>query len=175
VTLAGNWHSHSEHRGETDAKAETHLADDTDTPAITANNEPNVTTQPHAHPQIQTAVRAVTTHVHARSATLMTKGIGTTLWMAPEMLAGQAYDASADVYSYAIVLWEVAAQARPWDEVNDTFLRDALLALIDGGQRPAVEVDWPADYVRVMRRCWAREPQQRPSFKAVLELLQGRA
>jgi LRR receptor-like serine/threonine-protein kinase FLS2 len=101
----------------------------------------------------------------------MTQGIGTPLWMAPEILAGQSYGISADVYSFAIVLWEIAAQAQPWDEIVGDFLCDALLKAIEEGRRPLVQAHWPANYVAVMRSCWAREPQQRPTFKSVLEEL----
>ena len=63
-------------------------------------------------------------------------GVGTVLWMAPEVLAAQSYNTSADVYSYGIVMWEVAAQTYPWNEVpDDSFFAKALLAVIMRGQR----------------------------------------
>ena len=39
-----------------------------------------------------------------------TNGVGTMLWMAPEVIQGELYGREADVYSYGIVLWEIAAQ-----------------------------------------------------------------
>jgi serine/threonine protein kinase len=98
----------------------------------------------------------------------LTKGIGTPRWMAPEILAGQPYGISADVYSYGIVLWEIAAQTKPWSDVRTSFLYDALLRAIDDGRRPHVDPAWPADYVSLMQRCWARDPRQRPTFKDIL-------
>ena len=41
---------------------------------------------------------------------LHTNGVGTVLWMAPEVIRGELYGPGADVYSYGIVLWEIAAQ-----------------------------------------------------------------
>ena len=102
---------------------------------------------------------------------MRTKGVGTPLWMAPEVLAGRKYGPSADVYSFGIVLWEIAARCDPWSEVQGKFFLDALLKLITGEQRPAVESGWPGGYVAVMRRCWATHPQSRPAFAEVVALL----
>ena len=53
------------------------------------------------------------------------------LWMAPEVLAAKSYNASADVYSYGMVLWEIASHTDPWSEVPDqSFFSHAILDLI---------------------------------------------
>ena len=36
--------------------------------------------------------------------------------MAPEVLAGQAFTAAADVYSFGIILWELLTWQIPWEE-----------------------------------------------------------
>lgn len=49
------------------------------------------------------------------ASTDMTQGIGTILWRAPEVLSrASGYDAAIDVYSYAIVMWEIMTQRVPW-------------------------------------------------------------
>lgn len=48
----------------------------------------------------------------------MTGGLGTFQWMAPEVLGHQRYSERADVYSFAIVLWECVAR-----KVNSRFHR----------------------------------------------------
>jgi len=40
----------------------------------------------------------------------LTGGLGTFQWMSPEVLAHQSYSEKADVYSFAIVLWECTAR-----------------------------------------------------------------
>ena len=103
----------------------------------------------------------------------LTKGIGTYLWMAPEVLqGGRKYDLSIDVYSFGIVLWEVAAQQRPWEDISDqSFFQDVLLEAILAGRRPVVDNHWPAEYRSLMVRCWATNPQDRPSFDQIGLLL----
>ena len=49
----------------------------------------------------------------------LTKGIGTLLWMAPEIMEGSAkYGQPADVYSFAIVLWEILSRSLPWEDIT---------------------------------------------------------
>jgi serine/threonine protein kinase len=40
------------------------------------------------------------------------------LWLAPEMLVGGIFTPAADVYSFAIILWEVAARTPPYKHIQ---------------------------------------------------------
>lgn len=101
-----------------------------------------------------------------------TKGVGTPLWMAPEMLAGELYDNKADVYSYGVMMWELASQALPWSDVpSSPFFMNELLKLIRADQRPPVDSAWPAAYVRVMRTCWVTCSGKRPTFAELVTTL----
>lgn len=104
-----------------------------------------------------------------------TKGIGTLLWMAPEVLAGKPYSPSVDVFSYAIVLWEIGAQTTPWPELKDVhaFLAQRLLELLLAERRPRVQPAWPQEYRKVMQACWNTEPTQRPTFARVLKMMKN--
>jgi serine/threonine protein kinase len=42
--------------------------------------------------------------VENRDDLLMTRGVGTLLWSAPEVLAGKRYSLPADVYSYVVII-----------------------------------------------------------------------
>lgn len=46
--------------------------------------------------------------------TMSKKNIGTPIYSAPEVLSGQPYDFSADVYSFAFVIWELLAREVPY-------------------------------------------------------------
>ena len=77
----------------------------------------------------------------------MTKGVGTLLWMAPEMIkGGTKYGPAVDVYSYAIIMWELITRKNPWDELPaDSYLEfvSALESALEFGRRPEI----PADFV----------------------------
>jgi serine/threonine protein kinase len=49
--------------------------------------------------------------------TAVMTGCGSTLWMAPEIFNGQAYNKSVDVYPYAMCLVEISTCKLPWDSV----------------------------------------------------------
>ena len=48
-------------------------------------------------------------------ATIMTGACGTFQWMAPEVMANARYSEKADVYSFAINMWELATRDIPYD------------------------------------------------------------
>ena len=98
--------------------------------------------------------------------------------MAPECMRennvelAKGFDTGADVYSFAMVLWEVAHPGRiPWQgesfELSDsvditTAIRNAVLE----GRRPAVKdvEEWPPGYQDLMRKCWNEHSDDRPRF-----------
>jgi LRR receptor-like serine/threonine-protein kinase FLS2 len=130
---------------------------------LAARIDPEVDTSSIPHLQ-QQAIRAQT---------MRTKGVGTPLWMAPEIMSGGRYGPSADIYSYGVVMWEIAAQAEPWAHLpSQSFFMDALLQEILANRRPPIGSDWPAPYVALLARCWATEPSVRGTFTSAVTALQ---
>jgi serine/threonine protein kinase len=101
----------------------------------------------------------------------MTKAAGTLLWMAPEVFRGdQTYTKAVDVYSFGIVLWELATRQTPWVcellPENAQFFASLNLAL-QSGRRPAIPGTVVAEhsaFITVMQRCWAGDPADRLTF-----------
>jgi serine/threonine protein kinase len=102
---------------------------------------------------------------------------GNLLYMAPEVLTdppGEFTEAS-DVYSYGIVMWELLTLKVPW--LNDGVHPLAVPSLVrDRGERPTVPDDLSEQgfegieaYTRLMRRCWAQDPAERPSMMQAVE------
>jgi hypothetical protein len=85
--------------------------------------------------------------------------LGTAGYMAPEQAAGSTVDRRADVWSFGVVLWEMATGRRLFDgETVSHTLADVLRAPIDLTPLPA---DAPAFLRELLRRCLDRDPATR--------------
>jgi len=96
--------------------------------------------------------------------------VGTHHWMAPEILVGEIYDHHADVFSFAMVMFEVLCREVPFEDFS---VQKVALTVASGG-RPdmeAVPPDCPALLVHLMVRCWAHEPRSRPDFTKIIAVL----
>ena len=47
------------------------------------------------------------------------RAVGTSLFRAPEIIRGEAYNGAVDVYSYGIALWEIVTAKHPYFEKFD--------------------------------------------------------
>jgi serine/threonine protein kinase len=100
-----------------------------------------------------------------------TLGVGSLVYRAPELLRGERdYTAAIDVYSFGVILWELATRGAPFAELADQF---AITAAVLAGQRPPVADGGPREYRALMVRCWDERADRRPSFADVEEAIAG--
>lgn len=100
----------------------------------------------------------------------MTIAAGTCHWMAPEVFTGTTYDEKVDVYSYAMILFEIICREIPFEEEEPA----SVGRLTCDGHRPdleAVPPDCPEDLRNLMILCWAAHPGHRPSFDQITLVL----
>ena len=91
----------------------------------------------------------------------MSIGQGTIKWMAPETLSRQEYTEKADIYSLALVMWEIVAQARFFTEFKSNAAIEA--AVVNHNARPSFAPSFPAKLKTLIEQCWAANPSERPS------------
>ena len=94
----------------------------------------------------------------------MTKGIGTVSWTAPEILRSQKYSAKADVYSFAVLVWELFARKPPYHPLE----RDQiLLAVAVDNARPDLPENIPVVWRSFIENSWQTDPDERPDFQEI--------
>eukprot|EP01065_Artemidia_motanka_P032772 TRINITY_DN39754_c0_g1_i1.p1 TRINITY_DN39754_c0_g1~~TRINITY_DN39754_c0_g1_i1.p1 ORF type:complete len:1084 (+),score=340.47 TRINITY_DN39754_c0_g1_i1:131-3382(+) len=106
---------------------------------------------------------------------LHTSGSGTLQWMAPEVLEKTAqYDEKCDVYSFAMVMYELASHHEPWGGgvlIDDQATPGELRMLVQTECRPPLPAKVPLAIARMITRCWATDPSSRPSFSSLRDEL----
>ncbi|KAJ8458323.1 hypothetical protein OPV22_031249 [Ensete ventricosum] len=94
---------------------------------------------------------------------IMTAETGTYRWMAPEVINHQPYDQKADVFSFAILLWELTTSKIPYESM--TPLQAALG--VRQGLRPVLPEKTHPTLLDLMQRCWEANPAKRPTFSEI--------
>jgi len=93
---------------------------------------------------------------------------GSPAYMAPEVYLGH-YDEKCDVYSFAMVLWEMLTQERVFADLPN--LQKLMYAIVEEGRRPTLPPNTPTSLRNLITSCWDADPAKRPSFKEILEQL----
>eukprot|EP00899_Mesostigma_viride_P009203 jgi/Mesvir1/18284/Mv01376-RA.1 len=99
----------------------------------------------------------------------MSNGVmGTPNWTPPELWEGKPYTRRSEVYSYGVILYELATGRFPFEGRRI----DEIIGLALRGEPPAViPPDTPAGFRHIMQHCIAREPDKRPGLVAILAKL----
>eukprot|EP00808_Paulinella_micropora_P014971 g19613.t1 len=99
------------------------------------------------------------------------QGGGPYKWMAPEaMRPTNIFSEKTDVYMFAIFMWEMFARQRPYPGLGHS---EAAKQVLEKGLRPEIPSDWSAGHAALMRRCWSKDPTDRPGMKEVCETLKA--
>ena len=85
----------------------------------------------------------------------------TTAWSAPEVFGLRPkYSEKSDVFSIAVILWELLTKKQPYADVLDPAeVRDA----VRNGEREEIPANCPGEYRALVEHCWAQKPDARPS------------
>jgi serine/threonine-protein kinase TNNI3K len=103
----------------------------------------------------------------------MRRSVGTPLYMAPELFDGREprYDQKVDVYSFGLILFEVAVGGGILSTPEG--IRSAWAFLKRKGGRPEIPSTVLSPVSALIRRCWSEDPASRPSFAEIFEILEG--
>ena len=94
--------------------------------------------------------------------------VGTPLYAAPEVMRRDHYDELCDVWSFGVMLHALATRRQPYSECGQS-LDEALRLVQDERLAPSLVAASP--FYAVVERCVAFNPEERPPFETVLEML----
>jgi len=106
------------------------------------------------------------------SSKFTTKQMGTTPWRAPEVFEDNKnteYTKAADVYSFAMVFFEVLTGKCPFDDQQRLEIHETILC----GMRPWLpsKAYCPVHLSTFIDRCWATAAEDRPQFSEICQML----
>ncbi|RHZ54996.1 hypothetical protein Glove_421g71 [Diversispora epigaea] len=92
-------------------------------------------------------------------------------YVAPEVFNTGYYTKASDVYSFGLVMWEIAVGQTPFNDYN---FDENLVSDICKDVRPPIDRrSIPQFYADLIRRCWDPEPSNRPSARIIREIIDG--
>jgi serine/threonine protein kinase len=81
---------------------------------------------------------------------------------------GVGYSEKCDVYSFAIVLWELLTRKEPFVGMN----KPDIIVGVPQGLRPPIPENCSAPYAQLIADCWMDDPSKRPAFAEILHRLE---
>jgi serine/threonine protein kinase len=98
----------------------------------------------------------------------MSGGTGSRRFMAPEVALGEPYHLSADIYSFAILFWELVALEKAFGRLSQD---EHKKTVIHGNDRPPLKREWKPEIHDILQNCWNRNPRERINAKDLYKQL----
>jgi len=97
------------------------------------------------------------------------QNVGPLKWMSPEAFLEKEYSTKSDVFSFAVVMYEVITQRPPWEGLTMVQASHQVAA----GNRMTIPNDCncPPSLKELIERCWAQEAATRPEFNEICDIL----
>jgi serine/threonine protein kinase len=92
----------------------------------------------------------------------LNRSFGTMPYVAPEMLKREKMTTSSDIYSFAMIMWELSTSAQPFEDNRSELSTDII-----NGLRPNIMKGTPKHYSRLMEKCWDGDPLKRPDILTI--------
>lgn len=100
----------------------------------------------------------------------LTGQTGSARYMSPEVATSSPYNEKAEVFSFAIILWQLAAHERPFRRMSAAQHSQRVCR---DGERPKLKRSWPSELRTLLTDMWQHEPRARPSMTEVVRRLEA--
>ena len=99
----------------------------------------------------------------------MTGCTGSIRYMSPENLQGKPYNLKTDIYSWAMIMWNILALEPPFALYTEQMIIDLAA---NRGYRPKIFSTWSDRMSKSIRMSWSSNISERPSFAEIsIELM----
>ena len=94
----------------------------------------------------------------------MTGCTGSIRYMSPENVQGRPYNLTTDVYSWAMIMWNILALEPPFALYTEQMIIDRVC---NRGYRPKIFSTWSARMSKIISLSWSANLKERPSFAEI--------
>lgn len=91
---------------------------------------------------------------------------GTSIYTVPEVLESNVYSKASDVYSFALVVYEILSNEKPFTETDSISL--IYNKIVVKGERPLMNDSIPDRFKKLIEQCWSQDPNERPEFSEIV-------
>lgn len=99
----------------------------------------------------------------------MSGNTGSLRYMAPEVAKRLPYNHTVDVYSFAILIWQMFSLEQPFENYD---VNKHSELVVHGNDRPKLDLkNWSTDLCSLMTESWSATIVQRPDFETVACIL----
>ena len=101
-----------------------------------------------------------------------TKGVGTPVYMSPEMSNRQKYKKPSDIYSFSITMYEVMKWGQAYPKKLFRFAWD-IADFVSAGKRLTLECIENETMKEIISNSWQQEPKERYTIDEILTKLES--
>lgn len=106
------------------------------------------------------------------SLSLSSLGAGTANYMAPELFGDERADEKVDVYSFAMILYEMITGTQPWKGIHPVKIAATVITGSNGPRPDLPETIISPAVAALVRECWKFQAKKRPTFPEILSSLE---
>ena len=99
---------------------------------------------------------------------IMEDTLGTPMYMAPEIIEDLPYTYKVDVYSFALLMYELISEQKIF---NCYSKKSEVFKAIINGERPDLSFIMNERIETLIKKCWDQDPLKRPSFNEIVHEL----
>ncbi|KAK8840242.1 hypothetical protein M9Y10_031187 [Tritrichomonas musculus] len=90
-------------------------------------------------------------------------------YLAPELIKDNLFTKKADVYAFAIIVYEIMTGEKPFENLSNSL--EIVNEITKNHGRPKFTKQIPDCYRKLIEKCWSEDPSERPIFKEITNQL----